>query len=308
MKKLSLLVIISSFALTACGGGGDSEGSKSVAAVVPTPAAYSFSLSQNEVVTNESTKVEISVTESGATSPSYTVESDNGIVKANVSSGKLVIDIGDVDRRSSAKIKVTGTQGPATKTVEVLLNITNTSAEEIVANISGFISAKPTFETLNEEAQVFEFLTDLAYVSGNITKSAANTMRNQYESAISESKSNLENVFDELSTTLSSYQSGSISDANLETEYDDAMALVNAHGKIALDQINIASSSLSVVSEIPVNGFAYNKSLTVFSQFIGNNNIGAVETDTWVFNSEYAYLGRLLPAVNGLGNVCAIDE
>jgi len=308
--KLYALPLIA-LSLTACGGGGAGESSSK--APVPTPTPYSFSLSQADVAADESTTIEISVTEGGATSPSYAVEIDNEVVTANVTSDQLVINIAEVDRKSAAMIKVTATQGATTITAEVTLSISNTSAVELIAHVSSFVLAESDFTKLNEEDQVFEFLTDLAFRSGNLTKSAATTARNQYAAAISGSQASLvdeidRSIFALLSTKLDEYQSGSTSDAELEDEYNAAMSLVNDHGQVAIDQINAATSSLDVLREMPGNGFIYNESMSVYSQFVGNTDMGSASAKGWAFNSEYEYLGRLLSTVDGLGNVCTIAE
>jgi len=303
-KKLNFLVVFT-LALSACGGG---DGSKSPISNVTALTPYSFSLSQVDVTADESTTIEISITESGAITPSYAVEIDNEVATATITNSKLVIDIGEVDRNSAAKIKVTATQGAAIKTAEVTLSISNVSATELIANVTSFVLAESAFTNLGDEEQVFEFLTDLAFRSGNLTKSAAITAKNQYAAAISGSQVSLSNVFSSLSTTLDEYQSGSISDSKLQVEYNTAMSLVNVHGKVAIDQINVATSSLDVVREIPGNGFFYNESMSDYSQFIGNTDIGSANADGWNFNSEYKYLDRLLATVNGLGNVCTIAE
>lgn len=299
MNKLILVTFLTIF-LSACGGGGGSGSNNGSGS---TPVTPDLSVSINGVPTDiaENTDFSVNLTITNAVqnnNPKVQMVSDSKFVSYVVNSPtNITFSISDLTVNSSFSFTIVVNDSnnindqKRNYTSQVFtVNVTNTSAQPVLDNISLVISQKERIINLSEENFVISKLVEINNFVDVLDEQRNNT---------SQSSVDLENAFESLSTVISDYNSkrNGATEVQVKSKYNEFLVALNAYYMPTIDTINKSMQALSNNTGLDfktiTNVYVDTESNSV-SLFKGNPDLGTFVNNEWVFSSKFEYLNDFL--------------
>lgn len=302
-------VALSVALLSACGGGsssdagGDSGGGDGV--VVPPVQTVSFVLGdyQSLVSVDESETVEVLIPFTGASGPvsltvshslplSYSVEvgTDAAVVELNIGDILAYSELGDVEfSLSDSNSTVSGV---------FAVEIANTSAEVLLDQVEGVVSAFPLAHVVSDHRKVFSAYGEIARYSGSISEA-------EFAESVASFGRGLDYLSDlcngcegELSLVVDDFEGGVVSEEDVREALTSFVVEFSEYVDVSLrGPLNTIAQSAGFQS-FPSTSFV-NTDGYGFSAFVGNAAYGDEVEGVFVFSGDYAALNDVL----GVGGV-----
>jgi hypothetical protein len=303
-----------SFFMLACGGGSDTKPSQVTPPPVivspPAVATIDFSLPETVDITESSSKsitLDINYSSTLPLTVTFSETPDVIAITANSRSTSvfdLSISVTDVLGRIEEEnvVDVSVTDGAVTTTHQISLRIINQSLTDKFAPVEALLSHAENYSYSGELSSINRFVTDKAYLTGTLSHQASSALQDSLSLlADTITHSGLE-VFQTIYKSLLS-QKGSLTETEFDQLISDAQTSLSEENELFTNLLTDLNS-MSINTLPPFQTLYFSHLVNGFSLFYGNANYGTWADGNWVFNSQWAFLERLLPAQN---NACPID-
>lgn len=127
-----------------------------------------------------------------------------------------------------------------------------------------------------------------------MTKAERDLQAKEFQTSLSQMTSVLTDALSLLATKKTAYENEGGSEAELLAAYKAVVEKLAQNADQVLATINSLAAINKVTGEIVTAGLVYNEKENVFSQFIGNTNLGAYAEAGWQFNTSFAYLADVI--------------
>jgi hypothetical protein len=292
--------------LSACGGG-DSDS-------VDTPSTPPISIPPATSVTTPMTvsanTINLSVDELGAVSTSINASNVSGSLSATnnyTGSGKVSVVVSgntakitftasEMFNDKSEQFAVTIKDSKSSQTVNVTTNVSNVSATNKLSLLTSYAASLSQKSLFNDMTSIYRFYNSAAVLLGEISPSDADTNQDQFKNTQMTAYSTLA-ASDTYSLTainkiVSDYGSSLIS----EKDIDSVINGLQGSAKSANTQLAVTINEMAAYSDkLPaVTPGELSMTITGLSSFVGNTSMGAYIDNEWVFNSEFALIGKII--------------
>lgn len=299
MNKLILVTFLTVF-LSACGGGGGSGSNNGSGSTPVTPdLLVSINGVPTDIAENTDFSVNLTVTNSQQNNnPKVQMVSESSFVSSVVNSPtSITFSISDLMVNSSFSFRIIVNDSnnindqKRNYTSQVFtVNVTNTSAQPVIDNISLVRSQKERIINLAEEKLVISKLVDINNFVDGLEEQWYNT---------SQSYVDLENAFESLSVIISDYNSkrNGVTEVQVKSKYNEFLATLNAYYTPTIDTLNKSMQALSNNTGLDfqaVNNVYIDSASNTVSLFKGNPDLGTFVNNEWVFSSKFEYLNDFL--------------
>ncbi len=299
MRHKVLVVAISTvLSLSGCGGVGDSENTS----LKINLSSSSIDIQENYVKTVSLTATSYSSDDSEI---SYVVLSSSDLISGVVSNGTLFVSASSVDMAVSGTLTIVATSNDISGKSTLKVNVKNTSTDEIIAGYDSSLY-KNGF-VYNDVMEIGSYYSDAMYFGGDISFLERASLNVEFLEPIIKRKSSIASLASSVDASISRYQKGGISDAELVSAYDLLMTDIKNGGSESIEFIN----ALANKSTIGLPSFNPNVQVTVLngqmSYFYKNTDYGYIDNDDWVFSSEFDFLNDLLTSFS-YNKTCEINQ
>lgn len=303
-----LIIAISVFGISACGGGGGAEEPRQAIPATPTPtpppAPLTVRAIQDVVYLNEGATESITLSVLGAVNGftvSYTKTGDPGVELdvAQSNAGmvlKLSADNIYIDSKASFNIVVT--DGNArTQDVDFSVEVYNASVDALLLRVSDVSTAGFNFQESAESIKLIQFLAELEEVV--TLKLPAAPLREDLTS--DDAQTALGTLSDKFYADYQAYKDSAQNNTgdpiSEEVMIASAQAIFDWTQTLAPPQVDFLTQRMSSALgdyTLPIGEVYYVEQTKTLSLFIGNPRLGAWSGEEWVFNSEYGFLNDVL--------------
>jgi hypothetical protein len=313
MSFNKIILVLLTLNIIACGGGGTSNAtSKSTPPPPPPPPSPDFlvtvddsaiSLAENEVIS-----IPVSFTGAqGEVSFDGTIQTNYNssvLVSADINSETGVVTLQNQNMMydSEGTVRLLFTDGDGrTQTVEVTLNLVNTSGNELVERYRGVTDHLGNFIDMKEELALISKLSQLALMTNSDFDS---TEQASIKATIKQNTD--ENVAQTLLLhkdiaiqAISFYRQGNVSEENMWNDFDELMALADQYAFSSAKAIHqVVASTNGLVPDISLVNVSVDETSMSLSQFAGNESLGRYVDGKWVFKEKYAFLKAIVYPAN----------
>ncbi len=297
-NKLFTIAAISALCLsmTACGGGGDDETNDTTQPSQPMTVSTSL--------------ISASVDELSPVSGSFSVSNVNGTLSATSSysgKGKVKIDVSgntvnvtftapEVNNDFIEQFVVTAKDSKTSHAVTFTANIKNASIVSKVSFLTAYTSSVSQKSLFADMANIYRFYSSAAVYAGETTAAEAD----DYQDAFSDAQivayrtlaqnSSYSSVA--IAQMLADYKIGALSETDIDSTISGLQTyILSINTTLATKISEIAEFS----DKLPVfTPGELSMTLTGMSSLIGNPSMGSYVNSQWVFNSEFALIGKII--------------
>ncbi|AZG74128.1 hypothetical protein [Shewanella livingstonensis] len=307
-KNIALFIytaVITVF-LSACGGGSDSDENDS-SSVTPTPPVTT---QPSQPMTVSTSLISTSVDELGSVSGSFSAGNVNGTLSATSSysgKGKVKIDVSgnsvnvtftapEMNNDLIEQFVVTAKDSKTSHTVTFTANVKNTSAVSKVSFLTAYASSVSQKSLFADMTNIYRFYSSAGVYVGETTASDAD----DYQDAFSDSQTvaystlakNSSYSSAAITKMLADYKTGALSETDIDSTISGLQTyILSINTTLATKISDIAALS----DKLPVfTPGELSMTLTGMSSLIGNPSMGSYVNGQWVFNSEFALIGKII--------------
>jgi predicted transglutaminase-like cysteine proteinase len=293
-KIITTVSAVSLATLSACGGGGGDSSSKPQPA--PTPlsiTASSTALNANEL---ESANTNISLTNASGTVTTSNNYSGGGSVSTTINGNEIEVNFTspDVENNIEEGFTVSVSDADETKTLTFTANITNTSGDMRVTDISIIKTALEQQNYFAEISHIFTTYNKMAILTSVYSQAMANSYNAQFNDALTSAKTAVtayEITPESIQTVVDNYNANTLTETELSVTLNDAMTLLNEQSLPLLSSINDIANQSDKLPQLPELNYQVNSSL---SPFTGNTLYGDWFENTWQYKAEFSIIESML--------------
>ncbi|PCH94027.1 MAG: hypothetical protein COB83_12690 [Gammaproteobacteria bacterium] len=293
-KKIITLISTASLTiLSACGGGSDSSSKPQPAPTPLSVTASNSSLSTNEL---ETASTSISLTNASGTVTTSNNYSGSGSISTTINGNVIEVNFTapDVENNIEETFTVSISDSDETKSLTFTANITNTSGDKLVSDISQVKIAFDQQDYFAELSNIFTTYNKIVTLTSVYSQSVANNHHTQFNDVLTSANASVtanEITPESIQTAIDSYNSNTLTETELSVIFNDATALLNEKSLPLLTSINDIAKQSDKLPELLELSFQVNSSL---SAFIGNNNYGEWADNTWQYKTDFSIIESVL--------------
>lgn len=303
-----------SLSLMACGGGGSSSSSENNTpepTAQPSPITYSLSLASAEnqnVAADEQSTITLDLNESTNSTKSITytfaTEPERSYISATVAEQQLTITIDELENDEQTTLTVTGEVEGKQATVELVLTLTNRSAEVVISEATIWQEQSNVFKYDDLENVAPKYI-QAAYFAGAISLNDKQSLAEEFQATIQTARDivNSIDVNQSLSSKLTQYQSSTITESELAQALAQQKTVAQAQSGNILSALNLIAALNADAPSLPTSTYQYIPEYDVFSAIIGNDELGEFSDGKWSFTGNYQFLNQLVGAL-GTPSTC----
>ena len=295
----SILTILFTSALSACGGGGSDDsapksnsgtgstgGGTTGQAMTVSPSTATISVEELSIgtfdITASNSAGNVTVTNDYTGNSTLTTTANGDGITVTLDSSDVIID-------EVSSFNVTINDGTTTKTVSVNMTIANTSGN-ILADDLELIAAKMTGGNLHTETEsIMTVYNKIALLTGGYSRAMFTRLASDFQASKTISYAELGNSgtnADAITERVNDYRAGALTELDISAFSEELSVMLIDSTKALTVIINQVADKANKLTSIPE--FKYNHSAQGLSIYTGNKLMGEWVDDEWVFNDTFS--------------------
>ena len=297
-------VMAATMVLAGCGGGaGEGDASTDARGTVSSPIL----INESNVSASDGRRFLITGSFSAPDEVTITQTPDIGIEVGSSSTGVVELIIPDLDRPITTRLQITIVIGGLKVTKELSLLANNTEGELLVTKAQAAIDQRDALLGLEQDALLYGFFIDYAYLSGVIRYSEKQSLLDRFDPESAPSYPSVEFGLNNVDTALRKYRAGEIGETDFQTTLailESALADHSLYSEQRLSEISDYSKVL--VPPFVGGAVTFDQELEIWSRYTVDEHYGRVVDTQFVVADDYAPIESLIKTTVSQSLTCEV--